>query len=372
MFSIYTQQSPFYQDTDYLNTKAIPIRKSDANTEYSPLSPRSVSPLSQTASVLGSSYGSNASISTLTSSSKKTNYRQLAQKLEQDPRLFNTIFHQVIGNFNSIAADPAGNYLCQALVEHANNDQMGNMLTRMSSNWLGIVNHPHGTRVAQKMAECLRVPSQHSIFVQNCMENLTEMIRHNNGNHVVRKVVQHFPFHYSSCVYQAFLDNLDIYSRDKYGVCVIQNALDASSEQTRQLFYTHLQPRAMNMITDKFANYLVQYVLDKASKPIVEEWILMFLPELFRLCQDQCASNVIEKAIKYSSPMLRNILIDELVGRASELALDPFGNYVLQTALEYSERSSFISMSNALISSESELKMTPFVYYFNLGTKCSQ
>ena len=375
MFSIYSQQTPFCQDNEFVNESLAPGSKYQRNSflavdtsfEYSPLSPRSTSPLSQTSSILGSSFGSNNSHQSslpsppLSTCSKKNNYRQLAHKLEQDHRLFTTIFHQVLPNFNGIAVDPAGNYLCQALVEQANNEQLGTMLNKMSTNWLGIVNHPHGTRVAQRMAEFLTLPNHYTTFVDNCMRYLSEMMRHNNGNHVLRKVVQHFPFHHASCIYQAFLDNLDKFSRDKYGVCVIQNALDTASEQTRQVFYQHLKPRAMKMITDKFANYLVQYVLDKATKPIVEEWIMMFVPELYRLCQDQCASNVIEKAIKYSSPMLRNILVDELKMRAGELALDPFGNYVLQTALEYADRGSFISMSNALLNSENELKMTPFV-----------
>eukprot|EP00835_Amoeboradix_gromovi_P000329 NODE_11_length_46995_cov_0.451872.p12 type:complete len:383 gc:universal NODE_11_length_46995_cov_0.451872:1654-506(-) len=382
MFSIYSHQSPFCQDNEYFSKDLAPGPRKyaldnflsiDTSKEYSPLSPKSTSPLSQTSSVLGSSYTNSSTYSstgcTAPSSinAKKSNYRQLAHKLEQDPRLFTTILHQVLPNFNAIAVDPAGNYLCQALVEQASTQQLGSMLFKMTSNWIGIVNHPHGTRVAQRMAEFLTDSSQYKSFVENCMNHLGQMMRHNNGNHVLRKVVQHFPFNYSSCIYQAFLENLDTFSKDKYGVCVIQNALDTASEQTRQVFYQHLKPRAMNMITDKFANYLVQYVLDKATKPIVEEWIMMFVPELHRLCQDQCASNVIEKAIKYSSPMLRNILIDELKQSANELALDPFGNYVLQTSLEYANRNSFITMSNVLLNSENELKMTPFVIQINLG-----
>ncbi len=376
MFSIYSHHSPFSRDMDYVNATLVPsshcqqgdFLSVDPHFDY-PLSPRSTSPLSQSSSILGSSYNSNTS-TLVAAQSKKVNYRQLSVKLEQDPRLYCSIMHQVLPNFITVAVDPAGNYLCQSLIEHATTEQLGAMLAKMTTSWLSIVNHPHGTRVAQKMAEHIKFQSHYSHFVDNCMTWLTEMMKHNNGNHVLRKVVQHFPFHHSNCIYQAFLDNLDNYARDKYGVCVIQNALDVTTEQVRVVFYQYLKPKVLEMITDKFANYLVQYILDKASPSMVEECILCFLPQLNVLCRDQCASNVIEKAIKYASPYIRVKMINELSTKAGDLAMDPFGNYVLQTALEYSDKRTFTIMSTFLIQHENDLRMTPFVVIIHIGKKC--
>lgn len=60
----------------------------------------------------------------------------------------------------SLYVDPFGNYLCQKLLEHANEDQRTVLINNAAPDLVNIALNQHGTRALQKMIEFVSTPTQ--------------------------------------------------------------------------------------------------------------------------------------------------------------------------------------------------------------------
>lgn len=56
--------------------------------------------------------------------------------------------------------DPFGNYLCQKLLEHANDEQRTVLVNNAAPELVKIALNQHGTRALQKMIEFISTPTQ--------------------------------------------------------------------------------------------------------------------------------------------------------------------------------------------------------------------
>lgn len=82
--------------------------------------------------------------------------RFLQKELDKgDPRITTLIFTEVIPHIVELTRDPFGNYLCQKLVEHSNEEQRLAIVKSITSDIVRISKNMHGTRAAQKIIECL-------------------------------------------------------------------------------------------------------------------------------------------------------------------------------------------------------------------------
>ena len=101
--------------------------------------------------------------------------------------------------------DPFGNYLCQKLLEHTNNEQRSKLVNNAAPHLVEIALNQHGTRALQKMIEFLSTPDQVCVlpskyvysFANNDVQiqtvinalrgKVVELIQDLNGNHVIQK-----------------------------------------------------------------------------------------------------------------------------------------------------------------------------------------
>lgn len=63
-------------------------------------------------------------------------------------------------HFAYTSTDPFGNYLCQKLLEHANEDQRTVLIESAAPNMVDIALNQHGTRALQKMIEFVTTNEQ--------------------------------------------------------------------------------------------------------------------------------------------------------------------------------------------------------------------
>ena len=62
----------------------------------------------------------------------------------------------------NVALDPFGNYLCQKLLEFANDEQRNSLVRNATGSMVQIALNQHGTRALQKMIEYISTDEQAS------------------------------------------------------------------------------------------------------------------------------------------------------------------------------------------------------------------
>ena len=129
--------------------------------------------------------------------------------------------------------DPFGNYLIQKLIEFLDDDKVLEVLNIIGNNFCELGLSPHGTRVIQKLIENLRNEDIMKFFNEKLEQNIIELSKDVNGNHIIQKYLYTIKYPYNQFVYDILTSNLFEIATDKHGCCVLQKALDAADVEQR-------------------------------------------------------------------------------------------------------------------------------------------
>jgi len=132
-----------------------------------------------------------------------------------------------------LCLDPFGNYLIQKLIEFLDDDKVLEVLNIIGNNFCELGLSPHGTRVIQKLIENLRNEDIMKFFNEKLEQNIIELSKDVNGNHIIQKYLYTIKYPYNQFVYDILTSNLFEIATDKHGCCVLQKALDAADVEQR-------------------------------------------------------------------------------------------------------------------------------------------
>ena len=238
-----------------------------------------------------------------------------------------------------IPPDPFGNYLCQKLLEHCNDEQRTVLISTAAPALSVIALNQHGTRALQKMIEFVHNNEQIQTIVHALSERVVELVQDLNGNHVIQKCLNKLGAEKSQFIYEAVGLHCVIVGTHRHGCCVLQRCIDHATGFQRAQLISRITNCAFDLVQDPFGNYVVQYILDldepQFTKPICES----FLGKIAPLSKQKFSSNVIEKCIRTADHDTKRRMITEmlLTNELEKMLRDSFANYVVQTALEYSD-----------------------------------
>jgi len=260
--------------------------------------------------------------------------------------------------------DPFGNYLCQKLLEHCNDNQRIRIVETVSPDLVTISKNMHGTRAVQKMIECLSSPPQVQLIVKVLSGSVVELIQDLNGNHVIQRCLNRLTPKDNQFIYDAVTsgNNCVQVATHRHGCCVLQRCIDHGSEKQKVQLIQEITKNALTLVQDPYGNYVVQYVLELPFPDLVDSLAKGFVGHVRQLATQKFSSNVIEKCLSLSSPitcasMVREILIgDNLLAMLS----DPFANYVVQTALSVSDSQLHLELVDAIRPHLAQLRNTPY------------
>lgn len=262
--------------------------------------------------------------------------RFLQTKLEEkDPHAVDLIFDEVYDHMVELMTDPFGNYLCQKLMEHCNEQQQLLIVQKVAPHLVNISKNMHGTRAVQKMIECLCTASQVALVVNSLKSSVVELIQDLNGNHVIQRCLVKLSIKDNQFVYDAVAANCVAVATHRHGCCVMQRCIDHASQEQQLQLIREIANNVLVLVKDPFGNYVVQYVLDLPFAMVKVRLIQKFLGHLAVLSTQKFSSNVIEKCLGVADEKVKVQLIEELTQPATLQCLlqDPYGNYVIQTAL---------------------------------------
>ena len=262
---------------------------------------------------------------------------------EQKAHIVDLTFNEVFDHMNELMTDPFGNYLCQKLIEHCNEQQRFAIIQKVAPDLVAISLNMHGTRAVQKLVETISTPKETELVIGALRSSVVTLIKDLNGNHVIQRCLCGLNSKDNQFIYDAVSRHCVSVATHKHGCCVLQRTIDyATMAQKRQLVQ-EIIANALELVQDAFGNYVVQYVLDLGEPTIAHGIMNNLLGSISSLSVQKFSSNVVEKCLELSNEKMRVKLIEELVNpeRLPRLLQDPYANYVIQKALAVSKKHQF-------------------------------
>lgn len=164
-----------------------------------------------------------------------------------------------------------------------------------------------------------------------------QVIKDQNGNHVVQMVIKLVPRLCIPFILDSFRGQVDQLSAHNYGCRVVQRMLEHGTEAERKALMDELHVHANYLITDQFGNYVTQHIIARGDPDDRTKMIGLVINNLVALCKHKFASNVVEKCIEHGTADERSTIIRHLLAVGPDgtsllqlMIRDQFGNYVVR------------------------------------------
>ncbi|KAF2858487.1 ARM repeat-containing protein [Piedraia hortae CBS 480.64] len=289
--------------------------------------------------------------------------RFLQRKLdERDDKVTRIIFNEVKDHIIELMTDPFGNYLCQKLLESADDEQRTALTQNATSAMPRIALNQHGTRALQKMIEVITTPEQVQMVINALRFDVVQLIQDLNGNHVIQKCLNHLSPRDAQFIFDAVGDHCVVVGTHRHGCCVLQRCIDHASGMQKRNLVDKVIANAYSLVQDPFGNYVVQYILDLSEPTFTEPLCRSFLGNVAFLSKQKFSSNVVEKCIRCASDETRRAIVQEIVNPAelNGLLRDSFANYVVQTAMDSADEESKALLMESVRPILPGIRQTPY------------
>ncbi|KAK4894319.1 hypothetical protein LTR27_007452 [Elasticomyces elasticus] len=266
--------------------------------------------------------------------------RFLQRKLDEDAdNSVQLIFNEVKEHIIELMTDPFGNYLCQKLLECANDEQRTALITNASPAMTKIALNQHGTRALQKMIEYISTPEQTDVIIEALRFDVVQLIQDLNGNHVIQKCLNHLSPENAQFIFDAVGVHCVTVGTHRHGCCVLQRCIDHATGLQKGGLVDQVIKNAFSLVQDPFGNYVVQYILDLGEPSFTDPLCRSFYGQIAYLSKQKFSSNVIEKCIRCATHETKRVLINEIAvpQELDKLLRDSFANYVVQTAMDFAD-----------------------------------
>ncbi|KAI9293418.1 ARM repeat-containing protein [Neoconidiobolus thromboides FSU 785] len=124
------------------------------------------------------------------------------------------------------------------------------------------------------------------------------------------------------------------FSGDQHGSRFIQQKLETSSSEDKQIVFDEILPNAIQLMTDVFGNYVIQKIFEHGSQ--IQKTILAKQMEghILSLSLQMYGCRVVQKAIEHILVDQQAKLVKEIEGHVIKCVKDQNGNHVVQKAIE--------------------------------------
>ncbi|KAJ1338856.1 hypothetical protein BSLG_006493 [Batrachochytrium salamandrivorans] len=124
------------------------------------------------------------------------------------------------------------------------------------------------------------------------------------------------------------------FSGDQHGSRFIQQKLETSNNEEKQLVFDEIMPSALQLMTDVFGNYVIQKFFEYGSTPQKQALAELMEGNVLTLALQMYGCRVVQKAFEHVSIEQQARLINELDGNVLKCVKDQNGNHVIQKAIE--------------------------------------
>lgn len=174
-------------------------------------------------------------------------------------------------------------------------------------------------------------------LAQELEPDIIRIMKSENGNHVVQKVLTKLPRDRIDFVYDAVRGRIFELSQQQYACRVIQRMIEKGTPADKAFILQEFHEVASRLVTDNWGNYVVQAVIRQGGSEARSKVIRLCIDQFLVFSKQKVASNVMEHCIEYGSEqdrleMFRLITRQDEDGGSLLQAMwkDNFANYVVR------------------------------------------
>ena len=267
---------------------------------------------------------------------EQTSCRYLQQAIDKNPKLGTVYLYPVIiKNITELITNQFGNYLIQKLFGYISQNQFSDILNAIVPDFVLISTNFYGTRVLQRMIDCINSQYQMLSFLKIISNHISDLLNDINASHIINKLLSLRQFYITSSIYEMINQNFLTIALHKHGCCSIQKILENDLIFTEGII-SNILTNAITLITHQYGNYIIQFLIQTKHQLISFRLIVILLPHFSKLAKMKYSSTVLEKCFEYCNEQSKSFLYNVLYnkGVVKSLIFDKFGNYVVQKAID--------------------------------------
>ena len=270
-------------------------------------------------------------------SKEQTSCRYIQQKINENPKLASEYFYPtIISNINILIINQFGNYLIQNILPHLNENQINEIISSISNNFLFICTNFYGTRVIQKLIDFINNEFTMWNLLNNFKMNFPKFVNDINSSHIIFKLLNLKKTYITKFLYELINQNLIEISKHKHGCCSIQKILESDSIYTENIIKNIIN-NSLDLIIDKYGNYTIQYILQLKGNHLNKFKLMMkIIPNFNSFAMQKYSSTVLEKCFELCDENVKTLMYQYIINQSvlKQLLCDKYGNYVIQKAIE--------------------------------------
>ncbi|KAI3450355.1 hypothetical protein Pfo_007020 [Paulownia fortunei] len=157
----------------------------------------------------------------------------------------------------------------------------------------------------------------------------------NMDNSFVSSLLEEFKSNKTKCFELSEISGHVVeFSADQYGSRFIQQKLETSTTEEKNMVFKEIFPQALTLITDVFGNYVIQKFFEHGMASQRRELAAKLFGHVLTLSLQMYGCRVIQKAIEVVDVDQKIKMVEELDGHVMRCVRDQNGNHVIQKCIE--------------------------------------
>ncbi|CAJ1973443.1 unnamed protein product [Sphenostylis stenocarpa] len=241
---------------------------------------------------------------------------------------FDIIFLELINHVTDLMIDPFGNYVVQRMVEICSEEQLTQIVLRVTQCNFQLVRiclSPHGA--VEKLLEHVNSQEQRHRIIAALSPGAAILAKDVSGHRVILHCLKQFSTEDNENLLNVVANKCFEIATDKTGCCVLQPCINHAQGEIKR-----------RLIGAVMFNYVVQHLLSLGIPGVADSLWRQLEGRFFYLACNKYGSNVVEKFFQDSGEPHSICITLELLHNpnVAMLLVDPYGNYVIKSALSTS------------------------------------
>jgi hypothetical protein len=210
------------------------------------------------------------------------------------------LIEKIYMDFERIMCDIYGNYFCQKLYIISSTEQRRMILNSMKDIFVNVSKTSSGAHVAQSIIEESLTKEEKKIIIDYIKGHEMELALHQEGTHVLQKVIQIFPESERQSLTDVLCNylNVSVLCRDIKGISVIKRLISFNTEKMNKLklvesFYVN----CLEISKSSSGSYIMQFLIEQWGIDISLKLVYVCITnfETFATCRH--SANLIDKIL---------------------------------------------------------------------------
>lgn len=216
------------------------------------------------------------------------------------PFIITILIDNIYMNFEKIMCDIYGNYFCQKLYLICSIEQRKKILNSIKDIFISVSKTSAGAHVTQSIIEQSKSKEEKAIIMDYINNHEMELALHQEGTHVLQKIIQIFPENERQNLTDTLCTNINvnILCQDLKGISVIKRLISFNTEKNNKLkLVESFSSNCLEISKSSSGSYIIQYLLEQWGIDIGLKLIFFCITNFEYFAVSKHSANLIDKII---------------------------------------------------------------------------